>query len=80
MIKLFYGHFVDDTLVALKPEDLNYVHNALDNFNRDLKVSLNTFHDIVSHFLDIKIHSDSFGIYCKPTNIGHYTHYTSFPP
>ena len=25
----FYGRYVDDTLVAIKPEDLNCAHNAL---------------------------------------------------
>ena len=34
MIKLsmFYGRFVDNTLVVIKPEDLNRVHDAINNF------------------------------------------------
>ena len=42
---IFYGRYVDDTLVVIKPEDLNCVHNALNNFDRELKFSLDTFHD-----------------------------------
>ena len=77
---MFYGRYVDDTLVVIKPEDLNFVHNALNNFDRNLKFNLNTFNNVVSHFLDIEIHLDGLGIYCKPTNTGQYTHYTSISP
>ena len=30
---MFYGRYVDDTLVAIKPEDWNHEHNELYNFN-----------------------------------------------
>ena len=30
---MFYGRYVDDTLIVVKPEDLNRVHNALNNFD-----------------------------------------------
>ena len=73
---LFYGRYVDDTLVVIKSEDLNCVHNTLNNFDRNF--TLDTFNDIVPHGLDIKIHPDGLGIYCKPTNTGQYTHYASF--
>ena len=73
---MFYGCYVDDTLVVIKSEDLNRVHNVLNNFDRNF--ILDTFNDIVPHGLDIKIHPDGLGIYCKPTNTGQYTHYASF--
>ena len=76
----FYGRYVDDTLVVIKREDLNRVHNALNNFDLNLKFSLNTFNNFVSHFLNIEVHPDGLVIYCKPTNTGQYTHYTSFSP
>ena len=33
-ILLFYGHFVDDTLVSIIREHLKLVHDALNNFTR----------------------------------------------
>ena len=48
---MFYGRYADDTLVVIKPEDLNRVHNV--------KFTLDTFNDVVPHFLDIEIHPDS---------------------
>ena len=56
---MFYGRYADDTLVVIKPEDLNRVHNALNNFDRNLKFTLDTFNDVDPHFLDIEIHPDS---------------------
>ena len=67
---MFYGCYVDDTLVVIKPEDLNRVRNALNNFDRNLKFTLDIFNDVVPHFLDIEIQPDGSGIYCKPTNKG----------
>ena len=70
---MFYGRYLNETLVVIKPEDLNRVHNALNNFHRNLN-------DVVPHFLDTEIHTDDLGIYCKPTNTGQYIHYTSVSP
>ena len=36
-MNMFYGRYVIDTLVVIKPEDLDRVHNALNNFDRNLK-------------------------------------------
>ena len=36
--------------VIIKSEDLNHVHNALNNFDCNLKFTLVTFNDIVSIF------------------------------
>ena len=77
---MFHGRYVDDTLVVIKSEDLKRVHNALNNFDRGLKFTIDTFNDVVPHFLDIEIHPGDLGIYCKPASTGQYTHYTSFSP
>ena len=50
---MFYGRYVDDTLVVIKPEDLNRVHNALNNFDRNLKFTLDTLNDVVPPFFQI---------------------------
>ena len=77
---MLYGRYVDDTLIVIKPEDLNRERNALNNIDCNLKFTLDTFNDVFRQFLDIEIHLDGLGIYCKPTNTGQYTHYRSFSP
>ena len=32
---MFYRRYVDDNLAVIKPEDLNRVNNALNNFDRN---------------------------------------------
>lgn len=66
----FYGRFVDDTLVVIKPEHLDLVHNALNSFVKNLRFTIGTFDDAVPQTLDIVIDPDGLGKYCKPTNTG----------
>ena len=56
------GRYVDDTSVVIKPEDLNRVRNALNNFHLNLKFTRDTFNDIVPHFSDMEIHPSRLGI------------------
>ena len=51
-ILLFYGRYVDDTLVLIKWEHLKLVHDALNNFDKDLNFTLDTFVNVAPHFLD----------------------------
>ena len=53
-ILLFYGRYVDDTLVLIKWEHLKLVHGALNNFDKNLNFTLDTFVNVVPHFLDIE--------------------------
>ena len=66
--------------LVIKPEASNRVRNALNNFDRNLKLNFDIFNDVVPHFLNIEIHPYGLGICCKPTNTGQYTNYTSFSP
>ena len=78
---MFYGRYVDNTLVVIKSGDLNGVHNALNDFDPNIKFTLDTFDDVVPHVLDMEVHLDGnleLGIYCKPTNTGQYTYYTNY--
>ena len=50
-ILLFYGRYVDDTLVLIKWEHLKLVHDALNNFDKDLNFTLDTFVNVAPHFL-----------------------------
>ena len=69
---------MDDTLVVIKKEHLQLVHNTLNSFDKNLKFTVVLFDDVVSHFLDIEIHPDGLSIDCKDTNTGQYTHFDSY--
>ena len=57
-ILLFYGCYVDDTLVVIKREHLRLVQDALNNFDKNLNFTVDTFDNVVPHFLDTEIHPD----------------------
>ena len=76
---LFYGCYVDNTLVVIKGDHLKLVQDTLNNFDKNLNFTVDTFSNVVPHFLDIEIHPDGLTIYWKDTNTGQYTHYNSFP-
>ena len=75
---LFHGCYVNDTLVILRREHLKLVYEALNIFDRYLNFTVDTFDNVVPHFLDIEIHPDGLNIYCKDTNTGQYIHYNSY--
>ena len=55
--------FIDDgALVVIKREHLKFVHDALSNFEKILNFIIDTFDNVVLHFLDIKIHPDGLSI------------------
>ena len=57
-ILLFYGRYVDDTLVVIRREHLRLVQDVLNNFDKNLNFTVDTFDNVVPHFLDIEIHPD----------------------
>ena len=79
-ILLFYGRYVDDTLVVIRREHLRLVQDVLNNFDKNLNFTVDTFDNVVPHFLDIEIHPDGLSIYCKDTNTGQCSHYNSYSP
>ena len=79
-ILLFYGRYVDDTLVVIKQEHLKLVPDALNNFDKNLNFTVDIFNNVVPHFLDIETDPDGLSIYCKGTNRGQYIHYNSHSP
>ena len=62
-ILLFYGRYIDDTLVIIKRELLNLVHDALNNFGKNLNFTVDTLDNVFPHFLGIEIHPDGLSIY-----------------
>ena len=79
-ILLFYGRYVDTTLLVIKWEHLKLVHDALNNFDKNLNFTVDTFNNVVIHFFDTEIHPDGLSVYCKDTSTGQHIHYNSYSP
>ena len=79
-ILLFYGRYIDDTLVIIKRELLNFVHDALSNFGKNLNFTVVTLDNVFPHFLGIEIHPDGLSFYCQNTDTVQYTHCKSYSP
>ena len=76
----FYARYVDDTLVLVKPNDVQKVINKLNSSDKNLKFTVDTFPDDIVHFLDIKIDGNKTDVYRKETHKGQYVHFSSFEP
>ena len=76
---LFYARYVDDTLLLIKPENVQKVLQKLNSFHKSVNCSFDSFPDEV-HFLDIKTERNKTDIYRKDTHIGQFFHFTSFEP
>ena len=53
-ILLFYGSYVNDTLVVIKREHLKPVQDTLNNFDMNLNFTFDTFDNVVPIFLTLK--------------------------
>ena len=76
----FYGCYVDDTLLVIKPNDIEHAHQALNKFYKNLHFTVDRFDDVVPHFLDLELRDDGIALYEKPTNTGLYVNYYSNVP
>ena len=76
----FYKRYVDGTLLLIKPSNIPTLLKMINNFDKNLNFTADTFPDGIVHFLDIKISADGTDIYRKATHTGQYTHFTSFEP
>ncbi|XP_066930298.1 uncharacterized protein [Clytia hemisphaerica] len=65
-----YMRFVDDTLLLIKPNDIPYILNKFNSFDKNLQFTVDTFDDKNVHFLDIKINGTETDIFYKPTHTG----------
>ena len=64
----FYCHYVDDTLLLIKPEDINSVQDMFNSFHDNLRFTVDRFENEVPHFLDIKMSAQGLTIYRKNTH------------
>ena len=74
----FYVRYVDDTLLLIKKNDIGIILQHFNNFDKNLKFTIDTFSDCVPHFLDIEIYPDGLGIFHKSTQTGQYVNINSF--
>ena len=74
----FYATYVDDTLLMLKPEDVDGVLQKFNAYHPNLEFTVDRFENCVPHFLDLEIHRSGITIYRKDTHTAQFTHYSSF--
>ena len=79
LVKL-YMRYIDDTLLLIKDEDINYIENYLNCFDKNIKFTVNTFPDGNVHFLDIKIDKNHTDVCYKDTHTEQYTSFHSQTP
>ena len=79
MIK-FYCRYVDDTLLLVKPENIDTIHKIFNTFDKNIQFTVDKFANDVPHFLDIEISPDGLCIFRKDTNTGLYTNFNSYSP
>ena len=68
----FYGCYVDNTFLVIKSKDIGRIHQALNKFDKNLRFTVDKFHDVVPHVLDLELRDD-----VKSTNTGLYVNYNS---
>ena len=76
----FYGRYVHDTLVPVQPDNIVRIHEAFNNFDKNIKFAVDTFENETPHFLDVEISPDGLSVYRKDTNTGQYINFDSYAP
>ena len=71
---------MDDILLVFKPSDVQRIHDLFNDFDENLKFTVDTCQDSTPHFLELELSSDGLTIYRKDTNTGLYTNFDSFVP
>ena len=72
----FYARYVDDTLLLVKPEDID--EREFNNYHKNLEFTVDRFENCVPHFLDLEIHPDGLSIFRKETHTAQFVHHDSF--
>ena len=64
----FYARYVDDTIFLIKREDVGSIQNLLNNFDPNLRFTVDLFQNEVPHFLDLELSPAGIPIFRKNTN------------
>ena len=74
----FYTRYVDDTLLLVKPDDIDGILQQFNRFHPNLEFTVDRFEDCVPHFLDLEIHPDGISIYRKDTHTAQFVNFNSY--
>ena len=74
----FYIRYVDDTLLLVKQQVIGNVLKAFNEFNKNLKFTVDRFENETPHFLDLEICPNGLTFFPKNTLTGHYINMDSF--
>ena len=74
----FYIRYVDDTLLLVKQQVIGNVLKAFNEFNKNLKFTVDRFENETPHFLDLEIWPNGLTFFPKNTLTGHYINMDSF--
>ena len=74
----FYGRYVDDTIILVKPENIEEVLRKFNSFDKNLQFTVDKFENETPHFLDLEIHPDGLTIYRKDTHTGQFVNFSSY--
>jgi hypothetical protein len=59
----FYCRYVDDTLLLIKHDDIDFLLNQFHSFDRNIRFTYVVFSDEPPHFLDLNLDGNKFSIY-----------------
>ena len=76
----FYARYVDDTILLVKPSDVDMIMGMFNSFHPNLQFTIDKFENKTPHFLDLEIHPGGITIYRKDTHTGQYTNFESATP
>ena len=74
----FYARYVDDTLLLVKPRDIDRILQKFNRFHTNLEFTVDKFENCVPHFLDLEIHPDGISIYRKERHTAQFVNYDSY--
>ena len=66
----FYCRYVDDTLLLIEHDDIEFLLNKFHSFDLNKRFAYDIFSDESPHFLDLKLDGNKFSIYRKHTFTG----------
>ena len=75
-----YMRYVDDTLLLIKPENVETLLREFNSFHNNLHFAVDTFDGGDIHFLDLKIEGIETDVYHKLIDTGQYFDFTSQTP
>ena len=64
----FYARYIDDTLFVIKRKDVPRIQNLLNNFDPNLRFTVDLFQNEIPHFLDLELSPDGISVFRKNTN------------